>query len=331
MKRMVKWLALAALMAALWAAWNGGLAQRVPGLRPGTRSAEPQLQPVPVRRGDIEVTVQATGVVQPQNRLEIKPPIAGRVEEVLVKEGQPVKKGQMLAWMSSTERAALLDVARAKGAESLAHWEEIYKPAPLIAPLDGVIIRRNVEPGQTVTAQDAVFVLSDRLIVLAQVDETDIGRIGLKQRAQVTLDAYPEQEIAAVVDQIAYEAKTVNNVTIYEVDVLPAEAPEVMRSGMTANVTFVAEEKQGVLLVPAEAVRREQGQATVMVSRPNGAPPETRPVKTGSTDGKVIEVTAGLKEGDSVLVQSKRALPQKKNLKNPFQPDFQRRTRPGSP
>ena len=321
----MKWIAgLAVLSAAAWM-----VVQWVSGLRPGTPK-EPGFQPVPVLRGDLKVTVQATGVVQPQNRLEIKPAIAGRVEEVLVKEGQPVNKGQMLAWMSSTERAALLDAARAKGAESLAHWEEIYKPAPLIAPLDGTIIRRNVEPGQTVTAQDAVFVLSDRLIVLAQVDETDIGQIRLKQEAEVTLEAYPGQAIPASVDQIAYEARTVNNVTIYEVDVLPAGVPEVMRSGMTANVTFVTQQKEGVLLVPAEAVRREQGRSTVLVARSGGGLPETRPVEAGTTDGKRIEVVSGLSEGEPVLIPSKRVLPARKNLKSPFTPDFQRRSRSGS-
>ena len=324
MKRAAKWSIIIALIAAAWAVW-GGLKREGAG-----DGKEPQFQQVPVLRGDLKVTVQATGVVQPQNRLEIKPPISGRVEEVLVQEGEVVKKGKVLAWMSSTERAALLDAARTKGAESLAHWEEIYKPAPLIAPLDGTIIGRNVEPGQTVTAQDAVFVLSDRLIVLAQVDETDIGQVRLKQPASVTLDAYPDREIAAVVDQIAYEAKTINNVTIYEVDVLPAEVPEAMRSGMTANVTFVTEQKQGVLLVPSEAVRREQGRATVFTARTGGGPPETKPVETGATDGKMVEVTSGLGEGDTLLVRSKRALPAHKNLKSPFTPDFQRRNRPGS-
>jgi len=321
-KKSGKWIFLAAVLAAGvggWMAWG----PRSGGPRNGK---SPEYQQVPVQRGDLKVTVQATGVVQPQNRLEIKPPIAGRVEEVLVKEGEPVKKGKVLAWMSSTERAALLDAARAKGPESLAHWEEIYKPAPLIAPLDGTIIGRKVEPGQTVTAQDAVFVLSDRLIILAQVDETDIGQIRLRQGAEVALDAYPEQKITASVDQIGYEAKTVNNVTIYEVDVLPREVPEVMRSGMTANVTFVIEEKQGVLRVPAEAVRREQGQASVRIAgRPGGSAPEAKPVETGITDGKWVEVVSGLSEGDSVLVRSKGGLPARKNLKSPFTPDFQRR------
>ncbi|MEK7223385.1 MAG: biotin/lipoyl-binding protein, partial [Pseudomonadota bacterium] len=73
-----------------------------------SRDAQPSYREVTATRGDLEVTILSTGVVQPRNRLEIKPPVAGRADEVLVAEGEAVKKGQILAWMSSTERAALI-------------------------------------------------------------------------------------------------------------------------------------------------------------------------------------------------------------------------------
>jgi membrane fusion protein, macrolide-specific efflux system len=91
---------------------------------------------VKVARGDLSVTVTATGTVKPYNRVEIKAPIAGRIEEVLVQEGEVVKTGQVLARMSSVERAALLDAARAQGDAAVKRWEEAYKVAPLLAPLD---------------------------------------------------------------------------------------------------------------------------------------------------------------------------------------------------
>ncbi|MGH6953522.1 MAG: efflux RND transporter periplasmic adaptor subunit [Alphaproteobacteria bacterium] len=266
-------------------------------------AAKVTFRPVTVERGDLEVTTLATGVVQPQNRLELKPPIAGRVDRILVQEGARVGQGQVLAWMSSLERAALLDVARAKGPEEVLHWEELYKPAPLLAPLGGTIIARNVEPGQSVTTDVAVFVISDRLIVKAQVDETDIGRIAVGQEASVTLDAYSDRRIGARVDHIAYEAVTVNNVTVYEVDVLPSAVPDFMRSGMTANVTFRVAHSAGTLVVPAEAIEREGKAAIARVpaKKPKG-PPETRAVETGLTDGNRVEVRSGLAEGDTVLV-----------------------------
>jgi macrolide-specific efflux system membrane fusion protein len=263
------------------------------------------LRTVMVTRGDVALTILATGVVEPQNRVEIKPPIAGRIEDVLVVEGQDVKKGEILAWMSSTDRAALLDAARARGDAELARWQDLYKAAPLLAPLDGVIIARKVEPGQTVTAADTVLVLSDRLIVKAQVDETDIGQVVEKQEAEIDLDAYPGQVIAARVDHIAYEAETVNNVTVYQVDVLPERVPEFMRSGMTADVTFHVRKITDVLTLPTEAVRVTEEGATVQVAggRPQDAP-RTVPVETGLDNGKVIEVTSGVSEGQAVLVPS---------------------------
>ena len=293
----------------------------------GQQDKEPAFRTVQVVRGDVEATVLATGLVQPQNRLEIKPPISGRAEEIRVREGQSVKKGQILAWMSSTERAALLDAARARGAEELAHWEKLFNPTALIAPMDGVVIAKNVESGQTVTAQDAVLVMSDRLIVKAQVDETDIAQVQIGQTARVTLDAYPQDVINGEVDHVSYEAKTVNNVTIYEVDVLPRNAPPFMRSGMTANVTFVVAAQMDALLLPAEAVRRENGKTTVLQSNPSGTKlPLATAVQTGLSDGKRVEILTGLREGDAVLVPVIQIPgPSEEAPTNPFSPFGARR------
>ncbi|MBI5050215.1 MAG: efflux RND transporter periplasmic adaptor subunit, partial [Nitrospirae bacterium] len=180
--------------------------------------------------GSIQVVISSTGTVYPKNRLEIKPPVNGRVEEVLVKEGENVTVGQILAYMSSTERAALLDAASDQGEEKLKYWQKIYKAIPLKAPIKGEVIVATTQPGQTVTTSDAVIVLSDQLIVRAQVDETDIGKIKLDQEAIITLDAYPDTKIKAKVDHIYYESQTVNNVIIYKVDLVPENAPEFFRS-----------------------------------------------------------------------------------------------------
>lgn len=255
-----------------------------------------------ITRGDIDVTVLATGVVQPSNRLEIKPPIAGRVEQVLVNEGQHVRRGQVLAWMSSSERAALIDAARAKGPEELKRWEELYRPTPIIAPIDGTIILRNAEPGQTFQVQDAMLAMSDHLIVRAQVDETDIALIKLRQPARITLDAYADTPIDGTVDEIAFEAKTVNNVTTYGVDVLPKNVPPFMRSGMTANISFIVTSRRDVLVVPAEAVQTRQGRSRVLVAAERAEDkPMLREVELGASDGRRTEVLAGLHEGDKVL------------------------------
>lgn len=277
-------------------------------------------------RGDLVVSILSTGVVQPENRLEIKPPIAGRVETVLVDEGQRVKKGQLLAWMSSTERAALLDAARAKGLDELKHWEELYRATPILAPINGMIISRNTEAGQTFTGQDPIFVMSDRLTIKAQVDETDIAQIKLRQKAEIILDAYPGQTFDAKVDQIAYDAKTVNNVTTYIVDVLPEKTPAFLRSGMTANVTFYVAEKNNVLLLPNDAIKAEDGDFYVMVK---SAKPDEQPrkqeIETGITDGKRTEIISGINETDIVLVAQYKGRAKNSGQGSPFSPMGTRR------
>jgi len=264
------------------------------------RSPAETVRAIEVGRGTIEVIILANGTVQPRNRLEVKLPIAGRVEQVLVQEGQTVARGQVLAWMSSSERAALLDAARARGPEEVRRWEEFYKATPIVSPIQGTLIKRNAEPGQSFTSADAVLVVADRLIVQAQVDETDIAQVKLKQPAGITLDAYPGKPIPGMVTAIAYEAKTVSNVTTYTVEVLPDQVPAFMRSGMTVSVAFQVASKQDVLRVPVRALNVRNGETYVELA---GDDPERRAVETGITDGKFTEIVSGLSGGEKVLVK----------------------------
>lgn len=288
------------------------------------RDAQPVYREVSVNRGDLDVTILSTGTVAPKNRLDIKAPIPGRAEQVLVDEGYKVTKGQILAWMSSTERAALIDAARAKGPDELKHWEELYRPTPVLAPVNGTIITRNVEAGQTFTSADAIFVMSDYLIVVAQVDETDLAQIRLRQPASIVLDAYPDQPFTGTVNEIAYDAKTVNNVTTYSVNVLPDKTPVFMRSGMTANVSFVTASRRGVLLLPADAIKVRGSHSYVLLApaQVNGKPME-KEVKTGLSDGKHIEVLDGVSEKDRLLVV--RISTSSSGASSPFMPFGRRR------
>jgi macrolide-specific efflux system membrane fusion protein len=256
--------------------------------------------------GAIQTSITSTAVIQPQNRLEIKPPINGRIDKILVKEGDQVKVGQTLALMSSTERAALLDAARARGPEEMKYWEDVYKATPLIAPIDGEVIVSTVEPGQTVTASDVIVVLSDYLIVQAQVDETDVGKVRVGQEAAITLDAYPEIKITGKVDHIYYESQIVNNVTIYKVDILPDSIPKVFRSGMSATVNIVEKSKDDVLTLPVGAVKRDKEGAYVLVSVARGQKPEEHRVELGISDEKNIEIISGLTANDKILIVTQK-------------------------
>ncbi len=284
-------------------------------------AANIKYQEIAVTYGNIQSTILSTGIVQPENRLEIKPPVSGRIDEVLVDEGYIVKKGQVLAKMSSMERAALLDAARAISSAEYDKWDNYYRSAPIFAPIDGTIILRNVQPGQTVTNADAVLVMSDRLTVQAQVDETDIAQIKLKQYANVILDAYPGQNIPSHVDKIAYDSKTINNVTTYIVDVLPDETPDFMRSGMTANVSFLVDSKENVLMVPSNAIHNKEGKNFVLVpSEHLGKPPVEKNVELGISDGKKLEVLSGLSDGDKVLVEKMKIRNGAATSASPFSP-----------
>jgi macrolide-specific efflux system membrane fusion protein len=312
------------LVAAFLLLWTRG--------RDNGRDFSARYSAVRAARTNIALTVQSTATVRPQNRLEIQPPLAGRVEEVRVAEGDRVEEGQVIAAMSSTDRAAVLDAARARGPAELARWEDIYRPTPIVAPLAGAIIARDVEPGQTVTLQDTLLVMSDVLIVEADVDETDLALIRTGQTCVVMLDAYPDRSFPARVSHIAYEAETVQNVTVYKVEVLPDQMPEFVRSGMTAGITFRADSTATVLAVPAEAVQEEDGRKVVWVpaaGKEGGR--ASRPVEVGLSDGRNVEVLRGLTEGESVLVPRIQApVSSGREKRNPFMPFGQRRPPPRS-
>lgn len=271
-----------------------------------------QYKEAQAKTGRITLKILATGTVQPENRLQIKSPLSGRAEKINVVEGQKVRKGDVLAWVSSTERAVLLDSAHSQGEAEVKKWEEIYKPTPIIAPLNGTIILRNIEPGQTFTTNDAILVMADRLTIQAQVDETDLAQIKLNQKAQIVLDAYLDKELEAKVHQIAYEAKTVNNVTSYTIDVLPLEKIDFLRSGMTANVTFFGETKENILVIPNEFIRYEGGKPGVQVKK--DSKPEAREIKLGITDGKITEVLSGLEENETLMLAQLKDAKTKANI-----------------
>ncbi len=289
------------------------------------KNAQETIRFVQPTYGTIQKLVSSTGNVQPQNRLEMKSPIPGRVDKILVEEGETVKKGDVLALLSSTDRAALLDAAKPQGEEAVHYWEDVYKPTPIIASIDGEVIVKSVQPGQTVTTSDDIVVLSDRLIVEAQVDETDIGKVKEGQKAVISLDAYPDIKVDAKVGHIYYESKVVNNVTIYNVDILPDKVPDVFRSGMSANVNIIQESKDNVLTIPLDAVKRGKDKegSFVFVSQGKGQKPEKRKIELGISDDTNIEVVSGIDQNDTLVIRAKKPGAPSKGSQaktNPFMP-----------
>ncbi|MDX6771160.1 MAG: efflux RND transporter periplasmic adaptor subunit [Elusimicrobiota bacterium] len=277
-------------------------------------------RPVVVEVEDLQETVDATGSVAPNNRVEIKPPVAGRVETLLVDEGDRVKAGQIVAWLSSTDRAAILDAARAQGPEEFKKWQDAYKPTPVVASLPGEVILRNVVVGEAVATGTTLFAVADTLIVNAQVDEADIGKVSVGQKASIRLDSYPDQPVAGKVVDVLYEGKNVSNVITYGVKVRPDRVPPFFRSQMTANVSFVIRAKPGALVLPANAVRdTKDGRRVVRLPPPSeGGEPVEREVKTGIEADDKVEIVEGLQAGDKVLVANGRYVPQTAPASSPL-------------
>lgn len=258
-----------------------------------------------VENGTLTAHVLTTGRVQPENRIDIKAPIPGRVEQILVQEGDLITRGQILMWMNSAERASLLDAAVAKSGAEFRHWEKKIPLTPIIAPVDGRVIQRNVQPGQLFTETEALFVIADRLIVEAPVDEVDLARLSVGQAAVTTLDSDPSREIRSHVTSISYDAREVNQVTMFMSKVALDDKSPIIRVGMTANVNFELESKHGVRILPTEALRSEGQDFYVLIPPEHGWDPEKLPVRIGISSGKEVEILEGPNAGDIVLIPPK--------------------------
>jgi macrolide-specific efflux system membrane fusion protein len=281
------------------------------------KSKQPQFTVAEVTKGNIEVKVLATGTIEPYTRVEVNSPVSGRIDRVLVDEGDAVKPGDILAWIASEDRISLLDAARSKLEEAQINGDSstikeakaaqviadnAYRPVPLTNSISGQVIKRSCEPGQNITTQSVLFVISDRLVASVQVDEADIGKIFLGQDAVITLDAFPNEIIRGKVTKIAHEGTTVTDVVVYNVMVEPLQVPTHWSSGMTANVSFVVINKQNILTIPNSALKDRNGKKFVMLQTENR--PEQRKIETGATDGKTIEVVSGLVEGDKIITSN---------------------------
>ena len=264
------------------------------------KAAQPVYDYLQADRGEMKVTLRESGDVEPEHKLDITPPIPGRVDTIEVVNGTQVKQGQVLALMSSTDRAALIDAARAAGGKEYKFWEDVYKPAPLLAPLDGRIISTSVVPGEVVVTAQTVFTMSDHLIVQANVDETDLDHIWVGQKVDITFEGFPGQTLTGTVHEIAQDSTTVNNVTTYLVNVFLDQTPAFVVSGLSTDLFFHVSDRPNVLRVPTDALTPE-GQ--ILVVNAPGEKPVLTTVKTGASDGTYTEIVSGLKEGDWIARQ----------------------------
>mgnify|MGYP002589095621 FL=1 len=192
--------------------------------------------------------------------------------------------------------------------------------ATITSPIDGVVLSKSVEEGQTVAASFStpeLFTIAQDLTnmqVVADVDEADIGDVKEGERVSFTVDAYPNDTFEGEVKQVRQEATTTNNVVTYEVVISAPNADLKLKPGLTANVTIYTAERKGVLSVPSKALRFTPQKETVgkmkIVDAANaknkvwtieGNSIVAHKVNIGMTDGTNTQIVGGISEGTKVI------------------------------
>lgn len=192
--------------------------------------------------------------------------------------------------------------------------------ATITSPIDGVVLSKSVEEGQTVAASFStpeLFKIAQDLTnmqVVANVDEADIGGVKPGERVTFTVDAYPEDTFTGAVKQVRQEATTTNNVVTYEVIISAPNADLKLKPGLTANITIYTQERQGVVSVPSKALRFTPTQETVGKRKIQDAKGKNKvwtvegnnivahSVNIGMSDGTHTQIVSGIDEGKQIVV-----------------------------
>lgn len=227
--------------------------------------------------------------------------------------------------------------------ESVRKAETNLGYATITSPIDGVVLSKSVEEGQTVAASfntPELFTIAKDLTdmrVIADIDEADIGGVKEGQRVSFTVDAFPDDHFEGQVTQVRQQATTESNVVTYQVVISAPNADLKLKPGLTANVTIFTLEKNGVLAVPSKALRFTVNDALLKkdqkiedIEAPHkvwtleGNTFKAHPVETGTTNGLLTEITSGLKEGQEVLtdfsISGEDDAMQGQQAQNPFMP-----------
>lgn len=208
--------------------------------------------------------------------------------------------------------------------EAVAKAQTNLNYAIITSPIDGVILSKAVEEGQTVAASystPTLFTIAQDLTdmrVIADVDEADIGEVAEGQRVSFTVDAYPEETFEGKVTQVRQEATTESNVVTYEVVISAPNHELKLKPGLTANVTIFTLEREGILSVPTKALRFTPAteqlnpgekivdcEAAHKVWMKEGNTLKAYAVQTGITNGSRTQIISGIKEGSAVITEMK--------------------------
>ena len=282
---------------------------------------------------DIQVTVNEMGTIEPVVKVDVKSPLSGEVTELLVKEGDRVKRGQVLArvepdvnqaqTLSAVRSELTLAEIRAQDAQKdLETNQRLYEEGLLavqqlkdyrvkfdtaqrvniVSPMDGTVVKRNVEVGQTVTSGVSSFnegtplyTVADvgSMLIKASINEVDIGRVRLGMPVVITVDAFPYRRFDGTVTHISPAARLKEKVKVFDVEVTLKEQIKDFRAGMTANIEVRGDKVTAALGIPVEAIfKKKDREVAYILKKPFDAPKagEKEPRKTRSGKLDVSDV-----------------------------------------
>jgi len=232
----------------------------------------------------------------------------------------------------------------AQSRESVQRAQTNLGYATITSPIDGVVLSKAVEEGQTVAASfntPELFTIAQDLTnmrVIADIDEADIGGVKEGQRVSFTVDAFPDDKFEGSVTQVRQQATTESNVVTYEVVISAPNNDLKLKPGLTANVTIFTLEKNNVLVVPSKALRFQPNEALLQEGETvddcegmhklwtkEGNVFKAHKVETGTTNGVLTEIVGGIAAGTEVLTDfnitgGEMTMPQGGQTQNPFMP-----------
>ncbi len=257
--------------------------------------------------------------ISPADRDKARTTLDGAIAQVRLTEAQVKNSESVVGQREAQVAQAKVDLGRTE----------------IRSPVDGIVVKRSVEPGQTVAASlqaPELFVIARNLSdmqVETSIDEVDVGRVAIGQRTHFPVDAFPQRRFEGEVRQVRKAATVVSNVVTYTVIVTASNDDLTLLPGMTANVRIVTVKKDKVLKVANAALRfKPESEKDAPKVSPGGTPPggadgrgrrgkpasqvwvldeagkpKAIPIETGITDGTATEITAGdVREGMEVIV-----------------------------
>ena len=269
---------------------------------------EIQYQTFEVVKQDLVKKIEVNGSVESNNVVDIYAPVPGRLERMLVKEGDLVRARQKIATMSSESRSQIIDMAAAKGKAEIDYWKSQMLTTPIYSPVAGkIIVLRAFNAGERISG--SVGQVSTGEVVRANLDESDLPSVKLGQAVNIQFDIHSKNSLTGTLEKISQVSKLVNNVNVYQVEVsLPPEEgrkkmPFEVKIGMSVTLFFSIQEKLGAKALSVSAVNGRSNDR-VNVLKENGV--KTK-IKLGDIYGDWVEVVSGLELGDKIKIPAFQA------------------------